>query len=77
MSSEQRSALEDIAKRYNAVMTTGKLKQKRDMASEAHRLVFQAIKAVEAEQPADADLLRDATALFLDIRMGRPTNFPV
>ena len=77
MSSAQRSALEDITKRYNAAMETGKLKQKRDMATEAHRLVFQAIKAIDAEQPADADLLRDATALFLDIRMGRPSAFPI
>lgn len=77
MSSEQRSALEDIARRYNGVIEASKLKQKRDMASEAHRLVLQAIKEIEAEQPGDPDLLRDATALFLDIRMGRPSTFPV
>lgn len=77
MNSEQRLTLEEIAKRYNAVLETGKVKQKRDMASEAHRLVFQAIKLIESKQPVDADLLRDATALFLDVRMGRPSTFPV
>jgi hypothetical protein len=76
MSLEQRSALEEIARRYNGVMEAGKLKQKRDMASEVHRLVFQAIKEIEAEQPANPDLLREATSLFLDIRMGRPSTFP-
>jgi hypothetical protein len=77
MSLEQRSALGDLAKRYNTVLETGKLKAKRDIASEAHRLVFQAIKNIEAVQPVDADLLRDATTFFLDIRTGRPSTFPL
>jgi len=74
---EDRLQLAEVARRYNTALESGKVKQKRDAASEAHQSVLQAIKKIQAAHPVDADLLRDANALFLDVRMGRPSSFPV
>jgi hypothetical protein len=73
---EKRMALQEIARRYNAALATGKVKARRNAASEAHDLVFKAIKELEAIEPQDVELLREANALFLDIRFGQPTTFP-
>jgi hypothetical protein len=76
MSTDKKSALEKIARNYNAALQSGKVKERRDAASEAHRLVFQAIKEIEAEAPLDTELLKHANEMFIDVRMGRPTVLP-
>ncbi|PHV34741.1 hypothetical protein CSQ94_04975 [Janthinobacterium sp. BJB312] len=77
MKSENRVSLENIAKRYNAAITTGKVKQIREVATEAHQSVLQTIKNIEATQPVEDDLLQQANTLFLDIRMGRASTIPI
>ena len=72
MSRNQREELAAIAANYNAALQTAKSKQKQKAAEAAHDLVFQAIERIKASKTVDRELLRDATELFMSIRMGQP-----
>ncbi|MAF04699.1 hypothetical protein [Herbaspirillum sp.] len=72
MSRDQRAELAAIAASYNAALQTAKSKQKQKAAEAAHDLVFQAMERIKASEKVDGELLRDATELFMAIRMGQP-----
>lgn len=66
--------LRDMAARYNAAVAAPKIRPRRLVAEEAHKLAFDAIQKLQALPSDESELIAAAEAMLMDIRWGRPTS---